>query len=163
MPTARTAALLTAAVLAVGVAGCGGGGGDPEAYASTWNGVCRDITTAQGTLQNDLVALQGKVSTTDVTALTKAAATPIGALSKAVSTALERVRGLDAPDEFADFQKRVDGSVDATIGVFERITDATRRGDTKALQQLGRSTKPTDVVPSLPGDLKARAKDCSSF
>ncbi|WP_210491945.1 hypothetical protein [Patulibacter sp. SYSU D01012] len=163
MPTARTAVLLAAAVLATGAAGCGGSGGDPEQYASTWNGVCRDITSAQETLQNDLVALQGRVSTTDVTALTKAAAAPIGKLSDAVSTALERVRGLDAPDEYADFQKRVDGSVDATIRVFRELKDATQRGDTRALQEMGRTTRPTDVVPSLPAGLKTRAKDCSSF
>lgn len=163
MPTARAAVLLTAAALATGAVGCGGSGGDPEQYASTWNGVCKDITTAQETLQNDLVALQGKVSTSDVTALTKAAAQPIGKLSDAVSTALERVRGLDAPDEYADFQEKVDGSVDATIEVFRDLKDATQRGDTQALQEMGRNTKASDVVPSLPAGLKTRAKECSAF
>jgi hypothetical protein len=166
-PLHRPAAVLAALALAAGVAGCGGGsGGDDsgsDSYASTWNEVCTSLSAAQTTLQSDGVAAQKKAGSTDQTALAKAFAQPVSRFADSMSAALDRVKDLDAPEEFSGFQAKVAKSAPATISVLESVKAPLAKGDVKATQAaLGRIDQ-KNLFPAIPDALKRQATACNVY
>jgi len=166
----RPAAVLAAVALALGAAGCGGsdddggdaGGGD-SAYASTWNEVCTSLTTAQTTLQTDGTAAQKALKSPSPEELAKASAKPVSAFADSMTTALDRVKDLDAPDEFKDFQATVAKSAPATITVLRSLEKPLAEGDVQAIQASIQKIDPENVFPALPAELKKQATACGVF
>ncbi|WP_026913027.1 hypothetical protein [Patulibacter minatonensis] len=161
----RPAAVLAAAALAVGVAGCGGSDGDGKgggSYASTWNDVCTSLTSAATTLQN-----QGneadKVARGDQEKKIAELAKPTGQLLATFRQALDKVKGLDAPDEFKDFQQQVSDSAPGTIKAIDKVKDPVESGDPKAFTRAMKSVDVTKPFPALPAALKKQAAACSAF
>lgn len=164
----RPVAVLAAAALAAGAAGCGGsddgaGGSGGDAYASTWNEVCTSLTSAQSQLQKDGAEVQKAVTNPSEAALAKAFAKPVTAFADSMTAALERVKDLEAPNEFSDFQARVAKSAPSTISVLEGVKGPLADGDVQAAQEeLGR-IDPKNVFPAIPAELKKQATACNVF
>lgn len=168
-PLHRTAAALAAAALAAGMAGCGGsdddggGGSGGSSYVSTWNEVCTSLTTAQTTFQKDAVKAQGSVTSRSEAALAKAVAGPASAAAGSFKALLTKVEGLEAPDEFADFQAKVDKSAPVNAKVFGALEEPLATGDIEAFQRVVRRLDPSGVFPALPAELKKQAAACAPY
>jgi hypothetical protein len=167
-PLHRSAAVLAAAALALGAAGCGGsdggdsGGGD-QAYASTWNEVCTSLSTAQTTLQSEGARVQKSLRSPTPEALAKAFAKPVTAFADSMTAALDRVKDLDAPDEFRTFQDQVAKSAPSTITVLRNLKEPLAKGDVQAAQSVVGRIDQKNVFPAIPASLKKQATACSVF
>ncbi len=165
----RSAAVLATAALALGAVGCGGSdGGDSaaggdKAYASTWNEVCTSLSTAQTKLQSDGAQVQKSLKSPSPQELAKAFAKPVTAFADAMTAALDRVKDLDAPDEFKDFQGKVAKSAPSTISVLRNLKGPLAKGDVQAAQSVVGKIDQQDVFPAIPASLKKQATACSVF
>lgn len=164
----RPAAVLAAAALALGAAGCGGsdddgGGSGGDAYASTWNEVCTSLSSAQAQLQKDGAEVQKTVKKPTEAALAKAFAKPVTTFADSMTAALERVKDLDAPDEFSDFQEQVAKSAPSTISTLQKVKGPLADGDVKATQEVIGRIDQKNVFPAIPAELKKQATACNVF
>jgi hypothetical protein len=169
-PTSRNrlVAVLASAALAVGAAGCGGsdggGGGDAGAtsYASTWNDVCSSLTAAQTALQKRGADAAG-TSTADKAELGRIFAKGASEFADSLIAALERVKDLDAPDEFSAFQTRVSKAAPSVIEVLRSVKAPLARGDVAATQAALGKIDPKSLVPAIPAGLKQQATACNLY
>lgn len=167
----RPAAVLAAAALAAGMAGCGGsdddggtgGGSGDAAYASTWNDVCTSLTTAQTTFQKDATAAQKGIQKPSEKALAKAVAGPATKVADTMSAALAKVQDLKAPEQFEAFQAQVSKAAPATLAVFEDLKEPLATGDVEAVQAALGRLDAKNVFPALPAELKEQAAACKQF
>jgi hypothetical protein len=165
----RPVAVLATAVLAAGLAGCGGsddgggGGSGDSSYASTWNEVCTSLSSAQTTLQKDGVAVQKSVTSPNEATLAKAFAKPVSKFADTMAGALERVKDLDAPDDFKDFQSQVAKSAPSTITVLKDVQAPLAKGDVDAVQSIFKRIDANNLFPAIPAELKKQASACSVF
>ncbi|MDO9407508.1 hypothetical protein [Patulibacter sp.] len=165
----RPAAVLAAAALALGAAGCGGGsddGGGSDGgggYASTWNEVCTSLSNAQTKLQTDGAALQKSLKSPSQAELAKAFATPVSAFADSMAAALDRVKGLDAPEDLKSFQSKVSASAPGTIKVLRDLKGPLTKGDVKATQSVIGRIDANNVFPAIPAALKKQAAACNVF
>lgn len=161
----RPAAAMAAAALAVGVAGCGGsdggdkGGGD---YASTWNDVCTSLTSAQASIQAEGAEAQKKAKGNQKI-LVRELSKPTAKLLDTLGQALDKVKDLDAPDDFKTFQKQVADSVPSTIKAIDKVKGPVSEGDPKAFTSALQSVNASKPFPALPADLKKQAAACNAF
>jgi hypothetical protein len=161
----RPAAVLAATALAVGVAGCGGSDGDSKgggSYASTWNEVCTSLTSAQASIQAKGAEAQKKAKG-DQKILVKELAKPASQVLGTFIDALEKVKDLDAPDEFKDFQKQVSATAPSTIKAFKKVRRPVDRGDAAAFTEAVQSVGGKRPFPAFPAALKKQAAACNSF
>jgi hypothetical protein len=168
----RPAAALVAVVLAIGGAGCGGSGGDgadgggkdaDAAYVARWNAACQGFTDAQTTLQSKVSAAREAARTSSAAEQKKTNIATMSSFFSASVAALQRVRGIEAPERFRGFQEKVDRALPGTTSIVRRLQGPLARGDQKAIAALVGRLQPTGVFPAIPAELKQAATACSVY
>ncbi|MGX6447626.1 hypothetical protein ACVU7I_06110 [Patulibacter sp. S7RM1-6] len=157
-------ALAVASGLAV--AGCGGSGGDEDAYVQTYEGACKQLQ-----------ASVAKYQTVSRSFATQAAKDPQGAVKTykdgttamldSFGTELKKMGDADAPDKWKDFQEKfskdvakVDDAVTKAKGIVSSVKtpqDLTSASSELSKVQLDTSTK------GFPSDLAEKAPSCKTM
>jgi hypothetical protein len=160
---APAASLIAAAVLALGPAGCGGGGdgSSKKDYQATVNGFCTDVKAAAGKVQADATKLQAS-AVKDPQKAVKGFGTTLSTFADSTQAAVDKLRKADVPKDYATFNDR---AVQAFGGVVDKLRAAAKGakgGDVAALSGLG-SALNSIKLPDLPPDIAKNAKACADI
>jgi hypothetical protein len=138
--------------LVVVLAGCGGGG-DPTAFATATDGVCRDLTSASATLQTELVRAEGQSEGAAVSAsLTRYA--------RRIAASADRLAATDPPAADRRFGAAAVQALRAHAETMRAAAAAARAGRVGERLTTRLRTTTATAMPAIPGPVMADAPDC---
>ncbi|WP_320671268.1 hypothetical protein [Patulibacter defluvii] len=161
----RAASVLAVAVVAAGIAGCGGdddkGGGGPEDYGKQLNGFCQDVNASVGKLQTDLVGLQGKFKPSQRKEAGKAVEKPLKDYVESSKKQLDKLEGLTPPDKYKSFHEKTVKTLTAVVKAVDDGTNKLVDGDLTGFQKALAGSLQGTGLEKLPADLKKDAPACA--
>jgi hypothetical protein len=138
--------------LLVVLTGCGGGG-DPTAFATATDGVCRDLSAASTALQTELVRAEGRSEAAAVSA-------SLARYARRIATSADRLAAADPPAADRRFGTAAVRALREHAETMRSAAAAARAGRVgDGLTARLRSAAGT-AMPAIPAPVMTDAPDC---
>lgn len=161
--TAATSLVVTAALV---LGACGGGtsgGGSKDTYKASLNRFCGAVSKSQKDVEAQIQKIQSDPGATkDPQAAIKGFGNALGQFATDLNQALDGLKASTPPSDYKAFHDGAVKAIGQLASKVQEAADATKKGDTKALQSFG-SEVDSIKVPDVPKDLKNGVKNCDEL
>ncbi|WP_320671267.1 hypothetical protein [Patulibacter defluvii] len=147
------------AALTLALAGCGGSGDDGDAYVRDWTTACRNLQVTERQLRVDVARAGAEGGSGSAARRIRRIRPAFQRYVATTSSTLRALRAVDAPDRWADYDRRADAVLGSLDQRLRQAGQALAAGDLAAIERLAGAVR-SSPVPDAPEDLARRLPAC---